>query len=323
MKLLTGLLTSLAIAVVLLLGALEVWMSGCASAADRGVYDRSDVEKVDYSGLPAPTTIAARDGTPLAVRVYPSAGRLVVVALHGSAGHGRYYHALARYLSGRGRATVYAVDLRGHGASGGRRGDVDYIGQLEDDVADVVAAVRRERPGARVVLLGHSASGGLIVRAAGGGRVPEVAGYVLLAPYLGPDAPTTKPNAGGWASADIPKIVDLATREAMGDASGQDAIVVRFNMPEATPEYVLAYTYRMVMSYSPHQDLGRDLTAMRGPVLVLVGDRDESFQSERYASTIAPYSRATVKVLSGATHLGLVVDRRAAEAIAAWLMALP
>jgi len=323
MKLLTGLLMSLAIGVVLLLGALEAWMSGCASADERGVYDRSALQKVDYSDLPAPTTLRARDGTSLAVRIYPSASRLVVVALHGSAGHGRYYHALARYLSGRGRATVYAVDLRGHGASGGRRGDVDYVGQLEDDLADVVAAVRRERPGAPIVLLGHSAGGGLVVRAAGGGRVPDIAGYVLLAPYLGPTAPTSKPDAGGWATADMAKIIDIATREATGDVAGQDAVVVRFNMPEATSDYVLAYSYRMVMSYNPHPDLGRDLGAMRGRVLVLVGDRDESFNAERYAPTIAPYSPATVKVLPGVTHLGLVVDRRAAEEIDTWLGALP
>jgi non-heme chloroperoxidase len=326
MKLLTGLSISLAIIVVLLLGALEVWMSGAAAdaaAGDRGVYDRSALQKVDYSGLPAPITLTARDGTPLAVRVYPSAASLAIVAIHGSAGHGRYYHSLARYLSGRGTAAVYAIDLRGHGASGGRRGDVDYIGQLEDDLADVVAFVRRERPGARIVLLGHSAGGGLVVRAAGGGRVPGVAGYVLLAPYLGVDAPTTRPDSGGWATADMAKIVDIATRAAMGDTAGQDAVVVRFNMPEATPDYVLAYTYRMIMSYTPRPDLARDLAAMRGPVLVLAGDRDESFYAERYAATIAPHARATVTVLPGVTHLGVVVDQHAAERIEAWLAALP
>jgi len=299
--------------------------AGGASAADLGVYDRSDLQKVDYSGLPAPTTLTARDGTPLAMRVYPSAARVVVIALHGSAGHGRYYHALARYLSGRGQATVYAVDLRGHGASGGRRGDVDYIGQLEDDLADVVAKVRRERPDARIVLLGHSAGGGLVVRSAGGGRVRDVVGYVLLAPYLGVDAPTTKPDSGGWATADMAKIVDIATRAAMGDASGQDAIVVRFNVPasEAAPDLVLAYSYRMVMSYNPRRDFTGDLAAMRGPLLVLVGGRDESFHAERYAAAVAPHAKATVTVLPGVTHLGLVVNRRTAEEIEAWLATLP
>lgn len=328
MKLLIGLQISLVTGVALLVGILDVWTSGAAGragAAEKRVYDRSDLQKIDYSGLPAPTTITARDGTPLAVRVYDSPSSIAVVAIHGSSGNGQYYHPLARHLSGRGKASVYAIDLRGHGASGGRRGDVDYIGQLEDDLTDVVAMVRRERPAVRVVLLGHSAGGGLAVRAAGGGRVPAVAGYILLAPYLGPDAATTKPDSGGWATADIPKIVDIATRTAMGDSSGQGAIVLRFNVPadEARADQVLAYSYRMMMSYSPRRDLGHDLSAMRGAVLVLVGDRDESFHAERYAPTIAPHAKATVTVLPDVTHLGLVVNRRATDEIEAWLGALP
>ena len=46
--------------------------STAAPATERGVYDRRDLRNVDDSGLPATTTITARDGTSLAVRVYPS-----------------------------------------------------------------------------------------------------------------------------------------------------------------------------------------------------------------------------------------------------------
>lgn len=35
---------------------------------------------------------------------------------------------------------VYAPDIRGHGNTG-QRGDIDYSGQLDDDFADLVAAV--------------------------------------------------------------------------------------------------------------------------------------------------------------------------------------
>jgi non-heme chloroperoxidase len=298
---------------------------GAATTTGRGVYDRSDLRKVDYSALPAPATITARDGTPLAVRVYPSAGTTVILAIHGSSANGRYYHPLAQYLSTRGKASVYVPDLRGHGASGGRRGDVDHVGQLEDDVADVLAIIRRERPGARIVLLGHSAGGGLVVRSAGGSRVPDVDGYVLLAPFLGADAPTTRPDSGGWATADIPKIIEVATDTAMGNASGQGAIVLRFNMPpaEAAPDQVLAYSYRMMMSYNPRRDLALDLAGIRRPLLVLAGERDESFFAERYEPTIAPHAKATVRVLPGVTHLGLVVNPLTAEAIEAWLGTLP
>jgi non-heme chloroperoxidase len=299
--------------------------AGPTAASDQGVYDTSDLARVDSSGLPAPVAIAARDGARLAVRVYDAPGNTVILAIHGSSGNGWYYQPLAQFLSRKGKATVYTLDLRGHGKSDGRRGDVDYIGQLEDDVADVIAAIRARRPDARIVLLGHSAGGGLIVRYAGGGRGPAADGYVLLAPYLGPAAPTTKPDAGGWARPDIPAITALVAKAAQGDTSGQDAIVLRFNQPAsiAAPGQVLAYSFRMVASFTPRPDLGRELSALRRPLLVLTGDRDESFHADQYGPTIAPHAAGTFRTLPGVTHIGLVVNPRTAEEIEAWLDRLP
>jgi non-heme chloroperoxidase len=293
--------------------------------AAQAVYDDGDLRRADYSGLPAPRKLLARDGTALAARVYGASGDTVVLAVHGSSGRGRYYHPLATFLSGRGHATVYALDLRGHGESGGRRGDVDYVGQLEDDLADVLTAIHRERPGARIVLLGHSAGGGLAVRYAGRSAGPGVDGYVLLAPYLGPGAPPTKADAGGWARVDVPTMLALSARAAAGDPSGQEAIVVRFNQPPASadPLQVLAYSDRMLVSLSPRQDLSHDLSAIRRPLLVLAGSRDESFRADLYEPTIAPLAGGTFTTLPDVTHLGLVVHRRTGEEIAAWLARLP
>ena len=97
----------LALSLILLVLALAtLGLIPFALAADTGVYDRSDLRKVDYSDLPAARTIPARDGTPLAVRVYDSNAGVVVIAIHGSSGNGRYYHPLGRYLSGRGKASA-------------------------------------------------------------------------------------------------------------------------------------------------------------------------------------------------------------------------
>ena len=45
-------------------------------------------------------------------------------------------HALAKALRDAG-VSAYVLDIRGHGGSG-RCGDVDYIGQIDDDLADFV-----------------------------------------------------------------------------------------------------------------------------------------------------------------------------------------
>jgi len=51
-------------------------------------------------------------------------------------------------------AEVVALDLRGHGFSAGTPGDVDHIGQYEDDLAEVVTQLRAENP-RRKLILGH------------------------------------------------------------------------------------------------------------------------------------------------------------------------
>ena len=66
-------------------------------------------------------------------------------------------------------------------------------------------------------------------------------------------------------------------------------------------------------------DLGGDLSAIQQPLLVLAGERDESFVPELYEPTISPHAKGTFKVLPGIGHLGLVVNPRTAEEVGAWL----
>src|SRR5882724_7404175 len=123
---------------------------------------------VDRSTMPDLTRFQARDGTGLAYRHYPARGAAVgrvAVLVHGSSGSSTSIHALADALAARGVET-FAVDIRGHGASG-TRGDIGYVGQLEDDLADFVATVRTTMPSAPLTLVGHSSGGGFALRVAG------------------------------------------------------------------------------------------------------------------------------------------------------------
>jgi pimeloyl-ACP methyl ester carboxylesterase len=116
---------------------------------------------------PAPLApVAMRDGFPLQVREYLNADpdAPMVILVHGSGWHGLQFDTIARSLSA--DAHVLVPDLRGHGPKPGRRGDIDYIGQFEDDLADLIAA--KQRAGQNVVLAGHSSGGGLVTRFAGG-----------------------------------------------------------------------------------------------------------------------------------------------------------
>ena len=125
-------------------------------------------KSVDYATLPAIERFQARDGTMLGFRHYPPSGPATgraAIVIHGSSGSsGSPIHALSGTLAARGIDT-WAIDIRGHGASG-TRGDIAYVGQLEDDLADFVADIRKTAPTVPLTLIGHSSGGGFALRVA-------------------------------------------------------------------------------------------------------------------------------------------------------------
>src|SRR6201996_7945567 len=165
---------------------------------------------VDRSTMPPLSRFSARDGTELAYRHYPARGQAtgsIAILVHGSSGSSAAVHALADALAAHGVET-YAPDIRGHGGSG-TRGDIAYLGQLEDDMADLVALVRKDSPAAPITLLGHSAGGGFALRIASSPIKDRFVRTIMLAPYLGYDAPTNRPQSGGWANPDLPRFFGL------------------------------------------------------------------------------------------------------------------
>jgi hypothetical protein len=120
----------------ILIATLGVTIAFGTAAPPRPVQPR----QLDLTDLPALSRYTARDGTQIAYRAYPGGGEQVAVLIHGTGTESSVMNALAKTLRAAG-ATVYAPDLRGHGSSG-RRGDIDCIGQLDDDLADLVATIR-------------------------------------------------------------------------------------------------------------------------------------------------------------------------------------
>ena len=137
---------------------------------------------VDLGDLPVVQTYPARDGTMLGYRAYPGQGRQLAILIHGSSDDGTGMHALAKALARTG-ASVYVPVIRGHRGSG-RSGDIDYVGQLEDDLADFVARLRRDHPDASLTLVGFSSGGGFVLRAMAGQDEALFDRFILISPAL-------------------------------------------------------------------------------------------------------------------------------------------
>lgn len=90
-----------------------------------------------------------------------AAPRAVVVLAHGLGEHARRYDHVAERFGEAGFIT-YALDHRGHGRSGGKRMLVRDITEFTADVGTLVDIAKRENPGLKCVVLGHSMGGGIV-----------------------------------------------------------------------------------------------------------------------------------------------------------------
>ena len=274
-------------------------------------------KSIDFSALPAVERFQARDGTDLAYRHYAAQGSAtgrVAVVVHGSSGSGGgAIHALCAVLADRGVQT-FSVDIRGHGSSG-TRGDIRYVGQLEDDLADLVGEIRKNNPAAPLTLIGHSAGGGFALRVAGSPIQHLFARTVLLAPYLGYDAPSSRADDGHWASPDIPRFLALSLLRQLGLPWAESLPVIAFAVPPNSVRVQTAsYSYRLMLNFGAGRDFRQNLSAATGPIAIFAGSADEIMLSGNYQEAVG--NRATVRIIDGVNHMGIVSNPAALSIIA-------
>jgi len=272
---------------------------------------------VDRSTMPQLERFSGRDGTSLAYRHYAPRGAAlgkIAIIMHGSSGSSPAVHGLADALAARGIET-YAPDIRGHGGSG-TRGDIAYTGQLENDLEDFVALVRKTEPNAPITLLGHSAGGGFALRVASSPIAGLFARAVLLAPYLGYDAPTNRPDSGGWASPDLPRIFGLMALRGLRIDCCESLPALAFAVP-ANSESFLAptYSYRLLRDFAT-RGYKADLAAATIPLTLIAGADDELMLADKYADAVrAVAPTIKVKLIDGIDHMGIVGSAKAVAVV--------
>jgi lysophospholipase len=129
-------------------------------------------------------SIKSHDGT--AIFYYeafvPNAIQTVVL-VHGFAEHaGRYCHVTEALNQA--SISVLAIDLRGHGQSGGEQGHMDSIDQYVEDVHAGVKFAKQQTGAAKVILMAHS-MGGLVASHYAMAHPKELAGLILSSPLMG------------------------------------------------------------------------------------------------------------------------------------------
>jgi len=269
---------------------------------------------LDYSGLPEYSRFAARDGTTLAFRHYPSTevpARGSVFLVHGSSANGRSMHVLAKGFATAGYST-FALDIRGHGESG-IKGQIAYVGQLEDDLEDFVHALNPMKP---CTLAGYSSGGGFALRVAGSARQTLFSNYLLLSPFIGRDSPTQRPDSGGWVRVGLPRLLAISLLNACGMRTFNRLPVVRFALDEEARALLTpSYAFALALNFQPQRNYRANIRAVHQPVSVVAGQADEAFHTDQFAGLFrAEGKEVPVTLVPGTSHIGLILGPAAIQA---------
>ena len=276
---------------------------------------------VDFSGVPPKQHYAARDGTALVYRAYPGDPKRIVVLIHGSSGTTEGMHLVARDIRARG-ATVYALAMRGHDGTG-RSGDIDYIGQLTDDLADFMAVLRPLHAGASFSLIGFSSGGGFVLRVIASPLETLFDRFIMISPALPPGAPTIRPDTGGWVSIALPRIIALSILNQIGINWFNGLPIIAFATSPTAPNLTSVYSFRLAIGFGATRDYLAAIGRSTKPAALLVGGADELFYPDRFAPLFAPArSDMAVTIVPGVGHIGMTLAPDGVAAVRKAFLAL-
>lgn len=245
--------------------------------------------------------VLSGEGVTLALRSARMAGavRADVVLVHGLGEHsGRYGH-VAAVLAERG-LRLCAWDLRGHGRSGGARGDALHYGALVADLERVVAHF--VTPGRPWFLLAHSFGGQVTLRYLEE-RQPACAGAVIAAPWLrlAFDPPWWK-LALAWAALRVwPGFVQQT-------GNRWDRLSRDLEHLASLPDLDLVHHRLSARLYFAMREMGEavlaDAERLRVPLLLLHGEEDPitCHRATRELCGLAGSADKTLRLYPGVRH---------------------
>ncbi|MBS3757187.1 MAG: lysophospholipase [Desulfobacterales bacterium] len=216
---------------------------------------------------------------PIFYRYIPSAeerGRILIA--HGLGEHsGRYSHVMEKLLDT--GLSVWALDHRGHGQSGGKRGHVNAFDQYIEDLHQMIKIVRQGMAeNTKFFLLGHS-MGGLIVLNYAENHPRMIDGLIASSPGLAPadGIPRIKGAIGRLMSKIWP---GLALNNALdsGFLSHDSAVVTDYDNDPLVHPWVTARWFTEYLDAMA--DTIRSASSIQMPILMQAAGDDHLVDAE-------------------------------------------
>ena len=219
-----------------------------------------------------------RDGLDLLARRWEPAGDPtgVLCVIHGLGEHGGRYDNLGDYMTSRGW-TVIAIDLRGHGRSGGRRGHISSYDAMLDDISILITEAAGRYPGRPVFLFGQSMGGNLVINHALR-RKSGIAGVIASSPMLRTafEPPRWKRLLGKYLRSILP-LLPLRNEIRAADLSRDPRVVHAYESDPLVHDRLTLRFYDVILA---GEWAIRHASNMEVPALIMHGDSDRVTSSE-------------------------------------------
>ncbi len=249
--------------------------------------------------------VAAKDQINLAVHVWlPPERRTrqpLALLMHGIGLHGRPYASIAAGFCRHGIALA-VPDLRGHGSSGGNKGELADIGVLRGDLERILDHLQEQLPDSPVVLLGES-MGGLLAAECARSVQKRLAGLALMAPaFLVHHTRFRTP--GNVAQILLSLRIPISTREHLEPSTRDPGfIAARMADPWAVNEVYPGYLMKLGMLGMEWPHAASDLKL---PLYIGIPEHDQIIDSRVsrwvYVRAQAPPEKKTWQEWPGACH---------------------
>jgi acylglycerol lipase len=306
-----------------------IFLAGCKSKDQSSSLSFEEIQKGPKVFPHKPQFLKASDGIDLAyyTTILPTKPVAALIFIHGGGAYSEAgYQPLAKGLSDKYQTSVYLVDLRGHGHSGGPRGDAPSVEQVWNDLNLFITTVRKNNPGIPVFLGGHSSGGGLLLNYSVWNKREGVDGYFFVSPQLGYKSDTARKNAEN-SFVSVKKWVFIVSAIS-GRRFFGNTPAVYFNYPEkvraAQPLLLKSITVNMSLAMTPDNPQ-EQFKKMDKPFGLFIGANDELFIPEKvipYASYAesAIRNKSVNQIIEKENHLSilLIADEWIGKTILSW-----
>ncbi len=308
--------STLILGIIILIGCIS--SKSMSEDAKGDSFSFEELELAPRVSIPPLQYIEADDKVRLAYREYvPEKIDAVLIFYHGG---GTYctggYEFIGDGLSKRSDILVVTPDIRGHGDSGGERGDAPSVEQVFDDIGTLIRHVRARYPQKALFLGGHSSGGGLVLNYSSYNKREKARGYLFLSPQLGFRSKTEfEDNPNPFTTVKT----DLFMKNAMSGTHGNSKAVF-FNYSDEClqrTKNIAAITVNMANAITPTSPM-KQIQELDLPSAVWIGEKDELFDATKVESLFKENNPETyTNIIEGEKHLSILIN--ASDYMGPWI----